>query len=74
VNGKKLFPLSTKTGNVIIFCLVRAIADLRGRWKINAGSGIMLNSKKIPKIVLEKPHFIYKESLVKTTRMESETL
>jgi len=67
-------PLNTKTGDVIIFCLVRSIADLRGRWKVNAGSRIMLNSKKIPKIVLEKSHFNYKESLVKITRMESETL
>jgi hypothetical protein len=47
---------------------------LRDRWKVNADGRIKLNSKKFPKIVLEKPHFIYKESLVKVTRMESETL
>jgi hypothetical protein len=67
-------PLNIKTGDVIMFCLVRAIADFRGRWKVNAGSGGTLNSRENPKIVIEKPQFIYNESHVKITRMESETL
>jgi len=49
-----------------------AITEFRCRWKVNAGSGGTLNSKETPKI--EKPHFIYIESFVKITRIESETL
>jgi len=53
-------PLNVKTGDVIIFCLVRAIADFRGRWKVrvNECSGWTLNSKENAKIVKEKPHFV----------------
>jgi hypothetical protein len=45
------FPLNIKRGDVM-FCLVRVIADFRGRWKVNVGSGGALNSKENPKIVI----------------------
>jgi hypothetical protein len=66
--------INIKTRDVIMFCLVRAIAEFRGRWKVNADSGGTLNNKENPKIMIEKSHFIYNESQVKITRMESETL
>jgi hypothetical protein len=68
------FSLNIKTRDVIMFCLVRVTAELRGRWKVIADSGGTLNSKENPKIVIEKPHFIFNESHVKITRMESETV
>jgi hypothetical protein len=58
VNGRGSSPLNIKTGDMIMFCLVRAITDFRGRRKVNAGSGGMLKSKENPKIVIEKPQFI----------------
>jgi hypothetical protein len=63
-----------KTGDVIMFCLVRTVAEIRNRWKVNASSGGMLNSKENPKIVTEKPRFIYNESHVEIIRRKSETL
>jgi hypothetical protein len=52
-------PVNMNTGDMIKFCLVRAVAKIRDRWKVKASSGGMLNSKENPKIVIEKPHFFY---------------
>jgi hypothetical protein len=52
-------PGNMNTRDVIMLCLVRAVAEIRDRWKVKASSGGMLNSKENPNIVIEKPHFNY---------------
>jgi hypothetical protein len=74
VNGKKLLLPTYKDRGCVNVLPGQGYSRVQGPVEVNVGSGGTLNSKENPKIVSKKPHFIYNESHVKITRMESETL